>query len=113
MGSQLRPSQPQQQKQKLVQAAAAKPAHQARPHRQIMAEVKPTKSGEVEVEAHTLKQSLAEAHKMGFKGHPEAIVYHPAHGRRRRTCCRRSRPCERASLEHGRIYLSGHSNEVR
>jgi len=54
--------------------------HEAAARQQIMAEVRPAKHGEVEVEAQTLKQSLAEAHKMGFKGQPTAIVYHPAHG---------------------------------
>ena len=44
-------------------------------------EVRATTNGEVEVEAKTLKQSLAEAHAMGFKGSPTAIVYHPAHGK--------------------------------
>ena len=79
--SQLRSEESQQQQQLLQRHAAAKPvAPVAAPRRQVMAEVKPTKSGEVEVEAQTLKQSLAEAHKMGFKGHPQAIVYHPAHG---------------------------------
>ena len=69
--SQLRP---------LQHYAAHKPSAA---HKQIMAEVKPTTavpSGEVEVEGSTLKQSLAEARKMGFQGHPQAIVYHPAHG---------------------------------
>eukprot|EP00960_Hanusia_phi_P076401 768555-Hanusia_phi.AAC.8 len=36
---------------------------------------------EVEVDGRSLQQSLAEARAMGFKGDPEAIVYHPAHGK--------------------------------
>ena len=44
------------------------------------AEVVQKGNGQVEVEAKSLKQSLAEARKMGFKGSPKEIVYHPAHG---------------------------------
>jgi len=62
----------------LAQRRAA--VQRQRVEHQMMAEVKPTKQGEVEVEAKTLKQSLAEARQMGFKGEPTAIVYHPAHG---------------------------------
>jgi len=39
------------------------------------------KGKEVEVDGPTLAQSVAEAHKMGFTGHPEAVVYHPADGK--------------------------------
>ncbi|EKX40563.1 hypothetical protein GUITHDRAFT_154096 [Guillardia theta CCMP2712] len=39
------------------------------------------KKGEVEVKAQTLQQSIDEAHDLGFKGDPQAIIYHPAHGK--------------------------------
>jgi hypothetical protein len=63
------------------QRVAQDPYAQEKAHHQFMPEVKPTRNGEVEVEAKTLKQSLAEARNMGFKGQPTAIVYHPAHGK--------------------------------
>ena len=72
-------------KTELYEAQPSKPQQlAAKPQlaqQQINAEVKSTNNGEVEVEAKTLMQSLAEAHKMGFKGQPQAIVYHPAHGK--------------------------------
>ena len=43
--------------------------------------VHPTGHGGVEVDAMSLKKSVEEAHKMGFKGSPEAVVYHPADGK--------------------------------
>merc|ERR1712205_279390 len=39
------------------------------------------KTNEVEVDGPTLAKSLAEAKSLGFKGHPRALVYHPAHGK--------------------------------
>jgi len=38
-------------------------------------------NGMMEVDAQTLAQSVAEAHDLGYKGSPEAVVYHPANGR--------------------------------
>eukprot|EP00960_Hanusia_phi_P076400 768555-Hanusia_phi.AAC.7 len=35
------------------------------------------KKDQVEVKAQTLQQSIDEAHELGFKGDPQAIVYHP------------------------------------
>ena len=48
---------------------------------QVRDAVHPVGKGGVEVDASTLAASVAEAHKMGFKGSPEAVVYHPADGR--------------------------------
>ena len=78
------PSSPQKlaaKPQRAAQDPYAQEKAQVKAHHQFIPEVKPTRNGEVEVEAKALKQSLAEAHKMGFKGQPTAIVYHPAHGK--------------------------------
>jgi len=72
----------QQQQQQHMMAEQQREEHMLAEHQQQqrMSEVKSTSKGEVEVVAKTLKQSLAEARKLGFKGEPTAIVYHPAHG---------------------------------